>query len=172
MNIPEKLINFKCYLDGSNEVIGIVDATIPDIEYMTETLSGAGIAGEIESTTLGHTGVMTITLSFRSLVTKNILMLKQKRYALELKGALQETDPTTGAIIVIPMSASMRVVPKKGILGKLTVAKPLDSSNEFSVDYIKLTISGETVLEIDKLNMIANVGGEDVLTEVRAAIGM
>ena len=172
MNIPEKLINFKCYLEGSSELAGMVDATIPDIEYMTETLSGAGIAGEIESTTLGHTGVMTMTLNFRSLVAKNVVMMKQKRYALELKGALQETDPGTGIIKVVPMSVSVRAVPKKGTLGKLTVAKPLDSANEFSIDYIKLTIGGETVVEIDKLNMIANMGGEDVLTEVRAAIGM
>ncbi|ECD6823048.1 phage tail protein, partial [Salmonella enterica subsp. enterica serovar Enteritidis] len=48
--IPERLINFTVYGEGSR-IIGIADAKLPSIEMMTETVSGAGIAGEIETGT-------------------------------------------------------------------------------------------------------------------------
>ena len=51
--VPEKLINFRVYLDGNN-LIGVADVELPSIEAMTETVKGAGIAGEIDSPTLGH----------------------------------------------------------------------------------------------------------------------
>ena len=62
--IPERLINFTVYGEG-NRIIGVADAKLPSIEMMTETVSGAGIAGELESGTLGHFKPMTVSLKWR-----------------------------------------------------------------------------------------------------------
>ncbi|MFR4520847.1 MAG: phage major tail tube protein, partial [Fusobacterium sp.] len=56
--------------------------------------------------------------------------------------------------------------------GKLSVGKPTDSKQEFSVNYMKVEYDGEEVFEVDKTNMIFKVKGTDYLTETRAAMGM
>ena len=49
-NIPEIINDFNVYKGGS-KLIGVSDeVTLPDFEAMTETISGAGIAGEYETT--------------------------------------------------------------------------------------------------------------------------
>ena len=59
MNVPEKLINFRVYENG-NDLIGIADVTLPKVDYMTETVKGAGIAGEIDSPVKGHYSSMEV----------------------------------------------------------------------------------------------------------------
>lgn len=66
MKVPEKLINFRVYKD-STDYIGLADVTLPSLEAMTETVSGAGIAGEVDSPTLGHMGSMETVLNWRTL---------------------------------------------------------------------------------------------------------
>lgn len=63
--MPEKTISFEVY-SGSQLFMDIVDAELPNVEYMSETLSGAGIAGEIDSPTIGHTGNMSVKMKFRA----------------------------------------------------------------------------------------------------------
>ncbi|MGL4566918.1 MAG: phage major tail tube protein [Fusobacteriaceae bacterium] len=171
MNIPEKLINFECYEAGSSRLIGMVDATLPDIENMSESIEGAGISGAIESITPGHTNAMTMSINFRTMTEKNISFAAPKCYELELKGAIQETDPSTRKIEIIPISVAVRAWPKKTGLGKMAVSKPTDTTNEFAVDYLKIDRKGKTHIEIDKLNMIHTVDGHDYLSLVRSALG-
>lgn len=171
MNIPESLINYACYVDGSNELVGMVDVTLPDVEYMSETLEGAGIAGGIDSITPGHTNPMNITINFRTLMQKNLSLIAPKSYAFEFRGAMKETNKSTREIETVPVAVAVRAFPKKTALGKLQVAKAMDTNNEFTVDYIKVDIKGRTTLEIDKINMIFAVDGKDYLADVRAALG-
>ena len=44
--ISEKLINFRVYAENS-ELLGLADVTLPTLEAKSETISGAGIAGEV-----------------------------------------------------------------------------------------------------------------------------
>ncbi|MCL6456491.1 MAG: phage major tail tube protein, partial [Gorillibacterium sp.] len=46
--VPEKLNDFRVYRDGNN-LAGVADIQLPSFENMTETIKGAGIAGEYES---------------------------------------------------------------------------------------------------------------------------
>ena len=55
---PIRLVNFRAY-NSSNLIIGTTDLTLPKIEYMTETVKGSGIAGEVDLPTLGNTGHIT-----------------------------------------------------------------------------------------------------------------
>ena len=150
--IPEKIINYRCFIDGEMSPTALVDVDLPDIQFMSETISGAGIAGEIDSPTLGHFSAFEIGMNFRTLIKDNFKMFSQKIYALEFRAATQSTDMSGGQINKGKLKVSTRVIPKSLALGKLE--------------------DNETVLEIDKINMIFNVNGEDLLAEVRDAIGM
>ena len=52
--IPEVVSNFRCYDEDVQKLLGTVDIELPNIEYLTETIQGAGIAGEIETIVVGH----------------------------------------------------------------------------------------------------------------------
>ena len=47
-----------------------------------------------------------------------------------------------------------------------------EGDTTFAVDYYKLTIDDEDIIEIDIPNYILKVGGEDVYADVRSALGI
>lgn len=63
--IDELVVNFAVYEDA-NEYLGMAEATLPDLEYLAEEMSGAGIAGNVEEIIIGHLSAMTTTLNFRT----------------------------------------------------------------------------------------------------------
>ena len=63
-------------------------------------------------------------------------------------------------------------VPKTTELGKLDVGTTSDTKTTLEVNYIKVTIDGKDVLELDKFNYICSIGGVDYLAEVREALGL
>ncbi len=169
--VPEKLINFRVYEDG-NDLLGIADVELPSIESMTETVKGAGIAGEVDSPVLGHFGSMTLKLNWRTVTKPTVHLAKQKNHNLDLRGATQVYNAGTGEYKVSSLKVSVRCIPKTTELGKLDVGATADASNEFEVVYIKVSLDGKEIIEIDKYNYICKINGEDYLKNVREALGL
>ena len=82
--VPERLINFRVYNDG-NDLLGVANVDLPSIEAMSDTVSGAGIAGEVESPILGHFGSMTATFTCRTITPELAKLSNQKAHALDLR---------------------------------------------------------------------------------------
>lgn len=171
MKVPEKLINFRVYKD-STDYIGLADVTLPSLESMTETVSGAGIAGEVDSPTLGHMGSMETVLNWRTLEKNNLELAAPTGVQLDLRGAQQVYDSSTGKYVVRPVKVFLTGIPKNTELGKLEVGTTTDTANTLETTYIKVDVDGETVLEYDKYNSIYNVSGTDYLADVRVALGL
>lgn len=169
--IPEKLINFRVYEDG-NELIGTADITLPTLEAMSETVKGAGIAGEIDSPTIGHYKIMEVTLNWRTLLKHNIQLASPDGKHLDMRGSQQMYDPKTGKYSTLRVKCVVNCVPKKAELGKLEAAASVGNSNTFEIYYIKLTIGNDDVMEIDKYNYIAKFGNDDSLLSVREDLGL
>ncbi len=171
MKVPEKLINFRVY-EGGDDLIGIADVTLPNLEAMTETVKGAGIAGEVESPVLGHYSSMELELNWRTLSKPNVLLAQPKGVQLDLRGAQQVYDSGASEYKVSPAKVVVAGVPKTTELGKLDVGTTSDTKTTLEVNYIKVTIDGKDVLELDKFNYICNIGGVDYLADVREALGL
>lgn len=168
--IPEKLINFAVYGDGT-EMLGAADITLPSLDPMTDGVSGAGIAGEVDSPVIGHFKSMTLGLKFRTITGDVASLAAPKAHHLDLRGSIQMFDSGTGTYIPTPVKVVVRAIPKKTSLGKLAVGKGQDAENEFEVVYLKLTLNGEEKLEVDKYNYICMIDGVDYLSVVRANLG-
>ena len=95
MNVPEKLINFRVYNEG-NDQLGVADVTLPNFESMTETIKGAGLAGEIDSPVLGHYGSMEAEFNWRTLYENNLSFVAPKAFTFDLRGANQVKDSESG----------------------------------------------------------------------------
>ncbi len=169
--VPEKLINFRVYMNG-DDLVGISDVTLPKLEAITETVKGAGIAGEIDSPTIGHFGSMELELNWRTLLKTNVILAKPTGVDLDLRGAIQMNDSATGTLKSVPAKVVVRGLPKSTDLGKLEMGATTDTKNTIEVTYIKVTIDGSDVFEVDKYNYICTIDGTDDLSDVRTALGL
>ncbi|MCG8637482.1 MAG: phage major tail tube protein [Desulfobacterales bacterium] len=169
--MPEKLINFRVYKDG-NDLLGVADVDLPDLEAMTDTIKGAGIAGEVESPVLGHFGPMPMTINWRTVTGNTMALAQPKSHQLELRAATQNYDSAAGEYSTGSQKVVVKATPKKTALGKLDVGTKQDSGSEFECNYIKIWLDGQEKLEIDKYNFICVIDGVDVLADVRKALGL
>lgn len=170
--ISERLINFRVYNDG-NDLLGIATVDLPEITPMSETNSGAGIAGETESGILGHFESMTTTFTWRTIERAAISLCSlRKAHAVEVRGSQQVYDAAHGTYSTVPVRASMRITLKSAPLGTFEPGATTDTEQEFEVLYLKLFVDGKETVEIDKYNFIARFNGIDDLSGVRKDLGL
>lgn len=169
--VSEKLINFKAYDSSNDELLGLVDAELPTLEAMSESIRGAGIAGELDSPTLGHYGPMGMTLKWRTTEAGALKLLAPKVHAIELRGAIQRFNAATGQFETLIIKVVTRVIPKSAPLGTLAPSAAQEPSEEFSVRYLKVFLGGKAYAEIDPLNFICLIDGTDYLAAVRTGLG-
>ena len=164
------VINFAVYED-SVEYVGMAKASLPDLTALTQTISGAGIAGNIEAVILGHFDSMTLGLNFRTTTEQAIKLSEPRRHTIDLRVAQQVEDTVAGEIQVQAVKHLFVVVPKKDVGGSIAPASPTDASGEYAVRYWATYIDGKKVREIDPLNFIFVVNGVDYLENVKSGLG-
>jgi P2 family phage contractile tail tube protein len=169
--IPEKVANFDCYDGNGRALLGTTDAELPKFEGTSETVMGAGMAGEIESITPGHFKSQQVKLKWRTITEAGLRLLAPVNQAFSLYGALQIQDSTSGALLVQSLRIDVVGVPKNFDVGKFEPGKPMASEMDVELLKIIINIDDKPIVELDKLNMIYKVNGVDYLQTVRAALG-
>lgn len=169
--VRDKLINYEVFLQGQRK-LGMADVTLPEINYKTDTLSGAGIGGDIDMPTLGQTDSMELGIKWRTINEDVTALLKQEAQDLEIRGANQHYDAGTGKLAVQAVKVNVRGLAKKGNFGTATPASKTEAESTLEILYLKITIDGKKKVEIDKLNYIHYVDGVDYLEAVRNALGL
>jgi P2 family phage contractile tail tube protein len=168
--VPEKGINFAVYYDGE-DLLGAAEGELPNLEFMSETVKGAGVAGEVESIVLGHLSAMTLSLTWRNTTDAFIKLAHPKAHNIDLYAAQQDYDAGLGEYKARKIHVFVKGIPKTLNIGKLAVAEMTDTKSEFSVSYLKLEIDDKERFEVDQFNYIFKVDGVDYLAGVRAALG-
>lgn len=168
--MDQSVINFAVYED-SVEYIGMAKATLPDLTSLTQSISGAGIAGNVEAVILGHYDAMSLGLNFRTTSTQAIRLSEPRRHTIDLRVAQQIEDPVAGELSVQNVKHILVVIPKSDKGGSVAPAAPTDGSGEYAVRYWATYIDGKKVREIDPLNSICYFNGTDYLAAVRKALG-
>ena len=159
--IPTKINRYNVYNKG-NRLLGVgEEMTLPDFEPSSETVTGAGILGEIDDPTVGYFSNQELEIPFRLLDKETADMMDMtKAVQLEIRGA-QQTTNTEGDIEVV-----------RGRGGKLTTGKvkagsSMDTKITLTTLYILIDVDGKTVVELDKLNEVYKVNGVDVLAKIK-----
>lgn len=165
--VPEKVNEYNVYLDGT-KMIGIAAAsTLPEVNMKTSTVSGVGVSGEIDSPTIGQFESMEQEIQFNTLYSSAMDMLSPlSTVNLTFRAAQQVYDKTGGYAF-----KSLRIVQmgrvKKFNPGKLEKGEAMEASVKLELTYMLIEVDGKTLLEIDKLNAVYVVNGEDMLAGVR-----
>ena len=169
--MDQSVINFKIYEDGT-EYYGMANVQMPTLSNMTQTLTGAGVSGEIEEVVLGHQSAMTVTLNFRTTTPAAIRLSEPRRHVLDFRIANEDEDQLENELTVPREKHVMTVIPKTHNVGQIAIGQPTNASGEYAVRYWATWLDGVKVREIDPMNMKYEVNGVDYLADVRAAIGM
>ena len=168
--MEQSVINFAIYEDAK-EFLGMAKVTLPDLTALTQTISGAGIAGNMDAVIVGHYEAMTLGLDFRTTSQQAIKLAEPRRHNIDLRVAQQEEDPVAGVIKSVSVKHVLVVVPKSTKGGTIAPASPTDGSGEYAVRYWATYIDGKKVQEIDPANFICFINGTDYLAPVRTALG-
>lgn len=167
--VPEKEINFAVYNGG--DLLGIAEGTLPNLEFMTSEVQGAGLAGVVDSPTLGHFNSMTLTLNWRTQTSEALRLAAQKAHELDLFSSNQYYDAGLGEYVTKQLHIFCKAVPKNFTLGNLAVNDSSGTETEFEILYMKIELDGKERIEVDKFNYIYKVDGVDYLAGVRANLG-
>jgi P2 family phage contractile tail tube protein len=164
-NIPEKINLFNMY-QGGNKLIGLTEeVTLPDFEAISETISGPGILGEIDSPTPGHFGSLELEVPFRVLCEDIFsVMAVLTNVDLTLRAASQEST-VDGAVAFKGMRIVVRGKIKKFAPGSMKQGAAMKASATLELTYIKIEYDGVVKLELDKLAPKYVVNGVDILAE-------
>lgn len=172
MIIPEKLNDFRVFVSGSSDLKGVADLQLPSFDGMTETISGAGIAGEYESVNYGHFQSMKLTLNWRMITNELTEFLKPGPIKIDCRLANQEYNQKAGKHQFVANRVLVKGHVTKNDLGKASKGSPYEGSSEIEVIYIKIERAGKTIVELDKVNYIYKVAGVDHMAAIRKALGM
>lgn len=167
---PDKLINFAVY-DAAGEMLGIVDATLPNFTPLKETTKGAGILGEYETGVPAHYGPMKLQFTWRQATKQASSLAHPDGMPLTLRAAMQGIDTGTYRPTKIPVVVVIRPFASDLQLGKFDPATSMGTTTEVECLYFKYTYNGEVLHEIDKLNNKCVINGEDVMSEINAILG-
>ncbi len=169
--IPALLTNAKIYRDGADQ-LGAGTLELPNFEFMTESITGLGIGGEMDMPVIGHFKSMSVKITWNTVSAQAVGLLLPQAHHLDIRGSIQEYDAGTGTFVNKAVKVLVRAMPKTSGIGKFEPGKKMDPETEMEVSYLKLWLGGQERVEVDKFNMIFRVNGTDILTEVRANLGM
>lgn len=168
----EQTVAYRVYHNGK-DWLGVATIEAPQIQHMTETLSGSGIAGEIENPTIGITQSLGVKLTFTSPQPEVFNGLDWTQTALyECYGALQVSDDATGMRTSVPVRMNLLGRVKNFPLGSWEQGKKHGNELEMETTRLEYLLDGQEKLLIDKLNFIFRVNGTDLLRKIRQQIGM
>lgn len=168
--IDELVVNYAVYEDA-NEYYGTTEVTLPDLEFLTEEINGAGIGGNVEEIITGHLAAMSTTLNFRTVTSAAVNLLEPRVHKIDLRVAQQQMDMRTSETEISSVKHILKLKPKKTSLGKVATASTADVSGEYATSYYAMYLEGKKVTEVDPLNFICVINGVDYLAKVRKALG-
>nr|DAM38068.1 MAG TPA: tail tube protein [Caudoviricetes sp.] len=157
--IPNGLVNAEVYINGINELAGIGEVELPNIEYATVTSEQLGLTAEVEVPLIGHFKKLEAKIKIDTVDNTLIGFNNNEPLLVEFKGAYQYIDKITHGAGLGNIDATFKGMIKKfdGIKGK--PGEKMETSFDIGCTYYKLTIGGKTIVEIDVLNNISNING-------------
>jgi P2 family phage contractile tail tube protein len=162
-------VNYDVYEDNTR-FDGTASATLPDISFLVQSLSGAGVGGNIEAVT-PHLDAMTLTLNFRETTDEAFNLARPERHMITLRASRQDEDPVSNSIKQVSIKHVLVVIPKGLTGGQLQPHNATNPSGTYAVRYFATFINGKKETEIDPMNYICYIHGKDYLADVKNALG-
>lgn len=167
----KKVTNANVYADGENWLGRVAEFTPPTVEADMVEHKGLGMFGTVEVPAGGIKG-MEATAKFASFYPEvwRKVYHPHKSIRFQVRSSVQRF---TGGGLVEEVGLVLTVAGfyKSGSLGGFKKGEDLAPEGKFSVHYFRVVAGGEELLEVDVMNNIYRVAGQDVLATFRELIG-
>lgn len=180
---PEIINKFNVYKgddsgDATSPLLGVGNSvTLPNFDEITETLTGAGILGEVEANNPGHYSNVEWELPFVCINENLFEFDSTKREYLTIRASQQGTEKATGSMKYSGIKIIVGGKVKGYELGTIELGKRSESKVKLSVSYFKVTLKEKNtegaevstdVFELDKYNEVFKLKGTDMLADIKA----
>ncbi|HEJ6164805.1 TPA: phage major tail tube protein [Pseudomonas aeruginosa] len=171
MALPKKLKQLNLFNDG-NSYLGVAKSvTLPKLGRKLESYRGGGMDGPVK-VDLGHSDdglQLEWTLGGWDLIAlRQFGAVRADGVMLRFAGSVQQDDSgNVSAVEVVTRGRHEEID-----FGESTSGEDTEHKITTALTYYKLSVDGDTITEIDLLNMIFIVDGEDLLAVHRKAIGI
>lgn len=169
--INEGIVSYELYRDGTR-YLGSAELTLPEINFQTIDVAGAGIAGQFEAPVQGHAESLELGIKWRTIANRPLQLMVHGAISLQARAAVQNYNSSTGQVEITPLKIDMQGRVKSANLGTLKPAESMENETTLELSYLKITYGSSCVVEIDKANYIYKVQGVDFLSDVRSALGL
>lgn len=171
MSLPRKLKHLNMFLDGENW-IGVGEEYTPaKLAMKLEAYRGGGMPGAAHINMGLDDGALDTEFTFggyEAALFKKQHQAKIDGVMLRFAGSFQRDD--TAQVSSVEIVQRGRIKELDG--GTLKTGDNTQQKVSMANTYYKVTVDGEELVEIDLINMIWKVGGEDLMEEHRKAIGL
>ena len=162
--IPARLSRYNIYdtTRGTSKPLGVATVTLPSIKALSDTLSGAGVLGEIDLPTLGQFGSMETEIEWNTISGEAVSLAPGVSKELTFRGEMQ-TVTGEGIIQMTGCRVVVKGVCKNLDLGSAENGAATGTTTSMECFYIKVVIGGKDKFELDKLNSVYRVNGRSML---------
>ncbi len=162
------LTNCNVFVDGKAYVGKCEELTLPKLSLKTEEFRGGGMDAAIEI----DMGMEKLEASFDiNGYDAEVLQLygiyDNNKVPLRFRGAQRQADGSIKAVD-IEMTGMLKEVD----MGNWKAGERAKTKYTMNLNYYKFSLDSTVIYEIDIMNNIRKINGNDQLTEVRNALGM
>ena len=169
MSLPKKLKNFNLFNDGHSYMGVVKEITLPKLTTKTEEWRGGGMDIPVDvDMGMEKLSVEWTVGGYVAQILKQYADQEVGGALLRMTGAIQQDD--TGDVQAVELIMRGRHTELE--LGSAKAGEDTDFKIVSSLSYYKLTIDGEELIEIDAMNMVKKIAGNDVLEPFRRALGI
>ena len=171
MALPRKLKHLNMFLDGDNW-IGVGEEYTPaKLPLKLEAYRGGGMPGSAHINMGLDDGALDTEFTFggyEAALFKKQHQAKIDGVMLRFAGSFQRDDTAQVSSVEIVQRGRIKEMDN----GNYKVGDNSTMKVSMENSYYKVTVDNEVIIEIDTVNMVENVNGEDMMAAHRTAIGL
>ena len=146
------------------------EVTPPTLTAVMADSKAMGMAGSLELFNGFDKMETTIKWTYPDSDTQKVFANFRKPIDLMIRSSKAECE--TGEIVEVPIVMYVKGYSKTHPAGTFKAKEDTELESSLAVNYYRLEIDGDPIVEVDVMNNIYKVGGEDLLAERRQNLGI
>lgn len=159
-NIPVALNDVEIFINGQNNLVGIGEVELPNLETATVSLNQIGMVSEYDAVLTGHYKKLEAKIKMECIDETLLNFNNEGELMIECKGVIQKMNKITHAPTYIGIDVTFKGMLKKFDGPDLKPGNKLEASLDLSLSYYKVVIDGKEIAFLDVFNRISNINGE------------
>jgi len=173
LNMPNVLKDANVYIDGS-DFLGKAEVKLPKVTHVTVEHQAMNISGKVEFPLPGIVEKLEGNIKFKSYneeALKRLYYVSQAQQ-IDVYASVQKYNAQTGVMEEFPVKAVIKAFFKEVDHPEFKQAQEEAAEISYSAVYYKLVVNGEDVVEVDPINYVYKVAGQDLLETTKTNLGM